>query len=211
LLSSRIKRVEGLWVGTGERKADTELVWRRVEGALALIKTYDRYRYARLLRDLERVWVRVSAYGFLGCHNASINACELDTRYVLAETSSLETIASTIVHEATHARLWRCGIDYEESLRARVEAVCLRREIAFAAKLPNGQEARERAEHMLEWCASDDPWSDAALRERHLEGAMEAMRYLGMPAWFIRTLPPLRALTRPIRALRRRWRNRRAQ
>jgi hypothetical protein len=30
-------------------------------------------------------------------------------------------------HEATHARLWTCGIAYEERLRARVEAVCLRK------------------------------------------------------------------------------------
>jgi hypothetical protein len=206
LLSSSRKRIDGLWVATGESKADCALVWRRVEGALCLIKTYDRRRYDRLLRDLERLWVRVSAYGFLGCHNASINACELDTRFVLAESTSPEIIASTIVHEATHARLWRCGIDYEERLRARVEAVCMRSEIAFAAKLPNGREAREQAERALELCVADANWTDAAFDARHIEGAMEAMRYLGMPNWFTRTLPRLHALSRPLRELRRSWR-----
>jgi hypothetical protein len=195
-----------LWVATGESKADCALVWRRVEGALCLIKTYDRRRYDRLLRDLERLWVRVSVYGFLGCHNTSINACELDTRYVLAETTSEEVIASTIVHEATHARLWRGGIAYEERLRARIEAACVRREIAFAAKLPNGQEVRERAERALELCAADDNWTDAVFDARHIQGAMEAMRYLGMPNWFVRTLPRLHALGRPLRELRRSWR-----
>jgi hypothetical protein len=110
------------------------------------------------------------------------------------------------VHEVTHARLWRCGIVYEERLRARIEAVCVRREIAFAAKLPNGQEVRERAERALELCAADDNWTDAVFDARHIEGAMEAMRYLGMPNWFIRTLPRLHALGRPLREFRRSWR-----
>jgi hypothetical protein len=91
-------------------------------------------------------------------------------------------------------------------MRARIEAVCVRREIAFAAKLPNGHEVRERAERALELCAADDNWTNAALDERHIEGAMEAMRYLGMPNWFTRTLPRLRALSRPLRELRRSWR-----
>jgi hypothetical protein len=45
---------------------------------------------------------------------------------VLAETSSLAMIASTIVHEATHARLMRCGIWYETELRrGRNRLVCV--------------------------------------------------------------------------------------
>ncbi len=51
------KRVDGLWVGTYEK--EPEAVLRRVEEALYLIKIYDRLRYDRLIRDLERVWVRV--------------------------------------------------------------------------------------------------------------------------------------------------------
>jgi hypothetical protein len=48
---------------------------------------------------------------------------------VLAETSSAELIVAAIVHEATHARLSRRGIGDDEN--ACVEAVCLRRELAF--------------------------------------------------------------------------------
>src|SRR5713101_6929819 len=103
----------------------------RVEEALRLIKTYDRVRYNRLIRDLERVWVTLLP-GYPACYDHSIRACELDTRYVLADTSQPEVIASTIVHEATHARLRRSGIGYEEDLRPRVEAVCYRAQIAFA-------------------------------------------------------------------------------
>ena len=46
--------------------------------------------------------------------NHSLNACQLDERFVLDEKSGPELIASVIVHEATHARLMRCGIGYEE-------------------------------------------------------------------------------------------------
>lgn len=101
----------------------------RVEEALALIKRYDRLQYDRLSRDLKRVWVHV----LHGIRGEAFVTCELDARSVQPETTSPELIASTIVHEATHSRLLRCGIGYEEAVRARVEAVCLRRELAFAA------------------------------------------------------------------------------
>jgi hypothetical protein len=168
-------------------------VLRRVEEALCLIKTYDRLRYDRLIRDLERVWVRVIPDS-VGCFNESLDACELDTRFVLAETSFLEVIASTIVHEATHARLMRCGIGYDEELRGRVEAVCLRSELAFAAKLPNGDQVRDRVERTLELCTTNGHWSNAAFEKRYIEGASEAARHLGIPDWLLRTVLALRAL-----------------
>jgi hypothetical protein len=156
-----------------------------VEKALSLIKTYDRRRYDRLLRDLERVCIRAIPIG-IGNYSASINGCELDTRFFLAETTSPEVIASTIVHEASHARLRRCGIGYEQDLRARVEAVCFRREIVFAAKLPNGQEVRELAERSLDFYSADEYWTDAASRERYVQGAEEVLRHLGVRPWLAR-------------------------
>ena len=192
------RRVDGLWVGSWDDGAKGEAVLGRVEAALCLIKTHDRLRYERLIRDLERVWVLVLT-GNLGSFNKRLMACQLDTRYVLDEASSLEMIASTIVHEATHARLMRCCIGYEQELRARVEAVCLRRELAFAAKLPNGARVRELAERSLEMCTADDYWTDAAFNERNLEGAMEALRHLGAPNWLLRPLPSIHALCLSVR------------
>jgi fructose-1,6-bisphosphatase/sedoheptulose 1,7-bisphosphatase-like protein len=97
-LSIRSKRVDGLWVGVWDERADTELVWRRLEGALSLIKTYDRVRYERLVRDIERVWVCLIPSGDLAVYNESICTCQLDTRFVLSETSAPEVVASAIVH-----------------------------------------------------------------------------------------------------------------
>jgi hypothetical protein len=205
---STSKRIDGLWVGTWESRANAVAVLRRVEDALRLIKTFDPLRYKRIGRDLERVWVLVLP-GDLGQFAASIKACKLDTRFILADTTSPEMIASTIVHEATHARLWNYGIGYEEGLRARVEAVCLRREIIFSAKLPHGSEVRDRAERTLEWCLTDDHWTDAAFNARHIEGGMEALRHLGAPEWLVCTMPAMAALRLSIgRRLRKMFANR---
>jgi hypothetical protein len=115
--------------------------------------------------------------------NDSINACQLDPRFIQA--SRPELIASAIVHEATHARLTRCGIGYDEALRARVERVCVRRERAFGAKLPNGIEERAQMEADLAHFPADY-WTSEAFADRFDKGSVEALRYLGMPNWFIR-------------------------
>lgn len=193
---SASKRVDGLWIGT--LASEPEVVLQRVESALCLIKTYDRLRYDRLIRDLERVWVMALTHP-MGSFNQALNACMLDPRFVMAEKSSLEMIASVIVHEATHARLMRCGIGYEEGIRTRVEAVCLRQELAFAKKLPNGEEVHEQAESVLESPALPEYLTDTALAQRHADGATEALRYLAIPAWLAWTL---RTPARTVLALR---------
>lgn len=186
---STSRQIDGLWIGVfNVSEPDTVLC--RIEEALGLIKAYDPLRYDRLIRDLERVWARLLP-GYLGNFNSSLRACELDKDFVLDDASLPELIAATIVHEATHARLQRCGVGYEEELRPRVEAICFRRELAFAAKLPNGEKVREQAERLLALCATEDYWTDAAFKERDVNAA----RDLGFPGWFIRAILGLRALS----------------
>jgi len=199
---SKGRRIDGLWVGTAA--GESSPVLRPVEEALGLIKRYDRIRYDRLVRDFDRVWVRVLPAS-RGSFNYLLNACQTDERHVLADATGPELIALTIVHEATHARLMRCGIGYEEKLRARVEAVCARRELAFAAKLPEGQEARVEAGRSLTY--SPDEWSDASRQAQIDEDAPAAMRQVGVPEWLIRfimvTAPYTRKAVRAMRRLRR--------
>jgi hypothetical protein len=183
LFTSASRRIDGLWVGCFDNDSASSLD--RVEEALSLIKKYDRRRYDRLIRDLERVWVQLIPGG-IAHFDSSIWACVLDPRHVLNHANSTERIASSIVHEATHARLWRRGIRYQEDLRSRVEAVCFRSERAFAAKLPNGEQMREQAERSLAAYASPEYWTDEAFRKRRHEGSIETLRYLQMPNWLIR-------------------------
>jgi len=173
--------VDGLWIGALSEKSALP----RVQEALGLIQTCDRQRYDRILRDLERVWV-VPVPGALASFDWRLNACKLNERFVLDDATSTELIAAAIVHEATHARLWRRGIAYDEAARHRIEGVCIRRELAFAAKLPNGEQVRQSAQ-----AATSLPpayFSDAAMRARHSTDCAEGLRALGAPNWLIRLL-----------------------
>jgi len=180
---SKSRYLDGLWIGTWEMEA--EPILRRIEEALLLIKRYDRIRYDRLLRDLQRVWVLLLPSS-IAIFEYGIYTCEIDTRYCLAETTTPELLAAVIVHEATHARLWRRGMRYEEARRPRIEEICIRREIAFAAKLPNGEAARDKAEQTLALCATGEYWTSTAFRERYIEGGVEILRYVGAPGWLTR-------------------------
>ena len=181
---SKSREIDGLWVGTWE--AEPHPAFRRVEDALRLIKRHDTLHYSRVTRNLERIWVGVIPSA-LAHYDPSLNACVLDERYVLKETMTLENLASTIVHEATHARLDRWSIRYEETLRYRIEAICLRRELNFLTKLPDSEHLKEEIASALEWCATDrDHLSDASFRERKDQGQVETLRYLGAPNWVVR-------------------------
>jgi len=188
--------LDGLWIGTDEDKS--ELVLEKVEAALRLIKTRDPRRYDRLRRDLSRIWVRLLA-GARGSFNASLSACELDARFVLAEERKPVELASVIVHEATHARIHRAGIRYRAELRHRIEAACFREEAAFARTVPDGESVRERAERWLK--APQEYWSDASLEQEFVEGSAEALRQLGVPRWIVVMVRKLRPAGKMIRRL----------
>ena len=102
-------------------------------------------------------------------------------------------IASVIVHEATHARLRGCGIGYDERIRARVETICIRRQVAFAARLPDGTLAHEEAERNLA-PRPPDFWANAAFLDRHNAGSVEVLRYLGVPNYVIRMTVVMKTL-----------------
>ncbi|TGQ45915.1 hypothetical protein [Mesorhizobium sp. M00.F.Ca.ET.216.01.1.1] len=159
----------------------------RVVEALSLIRQYDPIRYRRLVRDLRRIWVWAIPYR--GQFKKSTWTCELDQRFVLDEKTSSELIASVIVHEATHARLARVGIEYREELRQRIEQVCIRRQLASIKGLPKATEAFDEAERMLD--ALPD-MGDIAMAERAFAGELEAARYLGVPDWLLQKIVIIR-------------------
>jgi hypothetical protein len=150
----------------------------KVAEGLKLIRDLDPIRYRRLLGDVKLIWV-TAVLGALAQFRNSTSTCEIDERFVVDEETTPEMLASVIVHEATHARLSRMGIGYEEGRRVRVEQVCLRRELAFAAKLPDKAKAGQRAEQSLN--ALPD-LSDEAFAEREYAGARDALVYLGVPS-----------------------------
>jgi hypothetical protein len=179
---SKGEQLDGLWIGTFDH---ANRILPRLSEALQLIKTFDPLRYARLTRDLKRVWV--FSIPTPACFNYRLDACQLDEQFVLAETTTPELLASAIVHEATHARLWNWGVRYDEPLRPRVEAICVRRQLAFAKKLPDGQQSREWAEQIL---ASSDPTtlSSANMWKRDYDWRISELRRCGTPDWVVRAI-----------------------
>jgi hypothetical protein len=166
-------QVDGLWVGAYFGKGLD-----RVVSALDLIKVWDPVRYRRLLRDIDRVLINV-LLGVSAQYRKDINACELDERFVLSDGASPETIAAAIVHEATHARLEHLGFKYEESRRERLELICIRRELAFVARLPTGKAAREWIE-LTQKNLSNFDLTNAGFAERRPGAEREVLKYLGL-------------------------------
>jgi hypothetical protein len=146
LAASYGRKVDGIWIGDYYSPEHLPCI----EGALLLIKQHSPVHYARIVRDLERIWIYLLRGG-MAEYQDSLSACVLDRRYVEDWTTTEEDIALAIVHEATHARLARCGIAYTEDRRARIEAVCVRRELALAARLPRGAQLRQDRARDLKW------------------------------------------------------------
>ena len=186
------RNIDGLWVGSMEDKPQPGL--RRVEEALQLIKNHDALHYARVIKNLERIWVRL-LIGGLAQFDRSLKACVFDERYVVQETTTIEWIASAIVHEATHARLEAWGVGYDEKKRARIEAICMRRERNFLTKLPQSEPFQEDIARSLEWYSGNhDYFSDESFQQRKVQGEIEALRYLGAPDWVFGFVMRLRAV-----------------
>jgi hypothetical protein len=177
---------------------------RRIEDALQLIKSRDPLNYSRIKNNLDYVWVDLLPSA-LAHYDRSLNACVFDERHVAKETTTVEWMASTIVHEVTHARLEGWGIEYDEKDRSRIEAICLRREQSFRAKLPDGALLQEEIARSLEWYAGNhDYFSDAGFQDRDERGRIETLHHLNAPRWLIR-------LAMRIVLRRRRWRYRKSE
>jgi hypothetical protein len=191
--------IDGFAVATMEDDEKARQSFARVEEALCLIRDHAPRLYSRLRRDLELIWVRVLP-GPLGGYSHDLRACLLDARFVLDRSRPCSLIAASIVHEATHARLRGCGIDHREPMRNRVEAVCVRAEMDFAARLPDGAAVRAAAEGRLRIATGF--WTDDAFARRHRTGTRDAIQFLRVPYWLgwcLLQLGRVVALTRRLR------------
>jgi hypothetical protein len=199
------RNIDGLWVGTMEDKPRPGL--RRVEEALQLIKDHDPLHYSRVINNLERIWVRLLT-GDIAHYERSLQACVFDERYIVLETTTVEWIASAIVHEATHARLETWGVGYDdEKKRARIEAICMRRERNFLTRLPQSEPFQEDIARSLDWYGGNHEYfSNASFQQRWVQGQIEALRYLGAPDWVFGFVMKLRAVRIWVQSLVRRGR-----
>jgi len=178
---SRRRRIDGLWLGVFGPKRDDPLL-DRVEAALKLIKDHDAVRYRRLLRDFDRIWIRVLP-GPRGTFNPRLRTCSLE--YRLVGKASVEAIASTIVHEAAHAQPRLLKFGYPAALQLRIEKICVRQQLAFADRVPGGKKLRKRLEAAVS--LPESAWTPAVLSKIAADGELAAARYVGLPDWLTRS------------------------
>jgi hypothetical protein len=153
----------------------------RLALALDLIDRYAPRLGARLRRDV----LGIALYPAGGTSfNVKARTVVLDVRWCMYGT--IEEVASSLIHEATHARCTALGVRYLGKER-REEALCLRQEIAFADLLEPGQLQPPSLD------ALDRPWWTPKKRAARMD---EAMKILGLP------VTPLRWIGRVLRFLR---------
>jgi hypothetical protein len=199
---SKSRVTDGLWIGSTQ--SDSEPALQRVEAALQLIDRCAPLHYRRVKNSLSRIWVTLVPHG-AGCYLHSLNACLLDERVVASENTTLEWIASAIVHEATHARLEKRGIRYDEAVRHRIERICARRELDFARNLSGVDALHEEITRRLDLCNEESAfYTDQNMWQKIDEGNAEMLRHLGTPEWVIALVFKARNLLNGIRRFTRR-------
>lgn len=173
-LSERAK-VEGFEVADLRVGQHDSALMERVAGVIRFVVLTDPRRARRMSRDVRRV-VLMDLGGAGGSYLAEIDACALDPNQVREQP--IEATAVVLVHEATHARIRKAGIQYDAAMRGRIEEICVKEEMAFARRFANGAayiaSARQALEH---------PWwsvADERLREER------QLRSLGWSEWTIK-------------------------
>ena len=120
---------------------------RKIGNALDLIGRYRPRELRRMAGDMS-IWLREHTMCRAALYpgpDANQRICVLDTFFV--GTFPEEQIASSVVHEAMHARLRRMGVPWpaDQRMRAREERMCRRAELRLGLAIPNGAAIAERA------------------------------------------------------------------
>lgn len=155
---------------------------KRLRAAFELVAVHDVRRWGRILRDVRQI-VLADAGGpeYIG----TIGACLLSVGFV--DRVSVIDLALTLVHEASHARLWHARIGRAEEQRDRLERACIRSEKRFAETL-HGRD-REMALKTVEGELSGPAWWTREAITKRRDKELTAM---GIPQWLIRLYRNLR-------------------
>lgn len=197
---STVRDIDGVWVGAFTNQ--DESVLRRVAAALQLMKQQSPLHYSRVTRNLDRIWINTQPNA-CATYSCRLNACELDERFVVADETTPEAIASAIVHETTHARLERYGVAYDEARRHRIEAICLRRELNFVSGLAGCEALQEERRRSLDYYSTTPEFFlDRNMQQRFHDGSLETLRHLGVPNWLVAVISKVASLRRRLSSSR---------
>ena len=145
-------RTFGVPVRVSDLRPDThpDQVVQKITAAMALVARYRPRSLRRMPHDMDLIWVREHRMCRAAFYSwPDLRASVLDDYFVSAFPE--EQVASSIVHEAVHARLRSAGVPWtsDQQARAREERMCRRAELRFGLALPNGEPLVQRAQAML--------------------------------------------------------------
>jgi hypothetical protein len=181
------RTLHGIRVGVFDvwEDRDEAQVFERIEAAFELMAAYEPRRLKRAARDIRRLWITRAAYA-AAYYLKAWDMCVIDVKFITDEHTTPAKLATVFVHEATHARLFNCGIRYTEAARHRIEAVCVAESAFFARRLPDGEAL---ARYVVECHPSDTGhWSDDNLNRRMLDARLQEVGETSLPRWLKRFL-----------------------
>lgn len=117
---------------------DSAVILARLEESLSLIERHEPRRMHHLRRDVAQILV--IRYACRGAYFPDTRTCLTELTFLARRDISAAVVASSIIHEGTHARVAafrrHVGSEWREADRAREERLCRRAEIAFGRALP---------------------------------------------------------------------------
>ena len=153
----------------------TPVVLQRLDDALALIERHQPWRFAHLVRDVERFWI--VRYPCRGAFFPDERTCMTELTFLARTDITAAPVASSILHEGMHARVHAMGVSPVDRDMAHEERICRRAELAFGQALPPelGRPVIERAEASLLLGDTDVApaidWAEAQRRQRAIDAA----------------------------------------
>jgi hypothetical protein len=162
------------------RGLPNEAIFEKLTSAFNLLQVYG----GETLRDLRQHTNGVfggAIAGARGCWERQTRMVILDDAYLRDQGTTPAKMASTLVHESTHARLEANGFGYTAETRERIEKVCIRRQLAFARRLAEPGSLMEEAQWQLE-----QPPEFFSVETQRARAA--AARIERVPPWLIRAM-----------------------
>lgn len=129
------------------RDIDSELVFRRLDTALALIERYQPDTFARMSQDFSRI--HVVRYPCRAAFFPDSRVCVIELTFTVNPEFTEAQIASSIVHEAMHAHVNAMGVS-DPGQRPDEERLCRQAELEFGLAIPNGEAIVQRALESLQ-------------------------------------------------------------
>jgi hypothetical protein len=134
---------------------DEKIVLERFVEALKLIQTTQPWRFAHMRRDVAQFWI--VRYPVRGMFSPASRTVMTELTFLARRDIGPATVASSILHEAVHARIHAMNLRPESRHYDREERICRRAELAFGLALPAevGAPVVARAQESLETPAGE--------------------------------------------------------